>query len=183
MHKITFYPLGNADCCKVDLSNGKKLLFDYAHTRNGEDENDPRIDLAKILKEDLEESNRKDFDVVAFTHGDDDHIHGFSEFFYLEHAQKYQNDERIKIKELWVPAAMIIEEGLEGEARILRAEARHRLKNGERIRVFSRPERLKDWLESEGLSLEERKHLITSAGQLVPGFDDKSSKGVEFFVH
>ncbi len=61
-------------------------------------------------------------------------------------------------------------------------EARFRLKQGEGIRVFSRPERLKEWLEKEGLTIEDRKSLITDAGQLVPGFD-KSTGGVEFFVH
>ena len=182
MHKITFYPLGNADCCKIDISNGKKLLFDYAHTRSSEDEDDSRIDLAKTLKEDLKEAERDYFDVVAFTHADDDHIRGSSDFFYLEHAEKYQGDDRIKIKELWVPAAMIMEEGAEDEARILRAEARYRLKQGKGIRVFSRPERLKEWLGKEGLTIEKRKDLITDAGQLIPGFN-KSSEGVELFVH
>ncbi len=182
MHKLTFYPLGNADCCKIDLSNDQKLLFDYAHTRDGEDENDTRIDLAKVLREDLEADERDYFDVVAFTHADDDHIRGSSDFFYLEHAKKYQNGGRINIKELWVPAAMITEEGSEDEARILRSEARFRLKQGKGIRVFSRPERLKEWLEKEGLTIEDRKSLITDAGQLVPGFD-KSTEGVEFFVH
>lgn len=182
MHKITFYPIGNADCCKIDLDAGKKLLFDFAHYAKAEDDKDPRIDLASKIREDLEAAGRKDFDVVAFSHGDDDHIHGFSDFFYLEHAQKYQSNDRIKINELWVPAAMIVDGDLQDEAKILRAEARHRLKKGEGIRVFSRPQRLKDWLESQGLSLDERKHLITDAGQLVPGFE-KGNEGIEFFVH
>jgi len=29
MHRLTFYPLGNADCCLIDLANGQKILFDY----------------------------------------------------------------------------------------------------------------------------------------------------------
>lgn len=182
MHKMTFYPLGNADCCKIDLANGKKLLFDYANMRDEKDVNDLRIDLGKRLKDDLKDAKRQDFDVVAFTHADDDHLHGFSEFFYLEHAEKYQDKDRIKIKDLWVPAAIITEEGAEDEARILRAEARHRLKKGKGIRVFSRPDRLKDWLKDNDLTLEERKHLLTDAGQLIPGFD-KTTDGVEFFVH
>lgn len=74
MHKMTFYPLGNADCCKLDLANGKKLLFDFANMRDEEDENDLRINLAKVLKDDLKDAKRQDFDVVAFTHADDDHV-------------------------------------------------------------------------------------------------------------
>ncbi len=80
MHKMTFYPLGNADCCKIDLANGKKLLFDYANMRDEEDVNDLRIDLAKVLRDDLKDAKRQDLDIVAFTHADDDHIHGFSNF-------------------------------------------------------------------------------------------------------
>lgn len=182
MHKATFFPLGNADTCRLDLEGGKKLLFDFAHWRDAEDEDDLRIDLAESLREDLEEADRDSFDVVAFTHVDDDHIHGATEFFYLDHAQKYHGDDRIKIETLWVPAAVIVEEGLKDEAAIIRAEARHRLKKGYGIRVFSRPDALKDWLECQGLTIKSRAHLITDAGQLVPGFDT-ASDGVEFFVH
>jgi len=182
MHKMTFYPLGKADCCKIDLANGKKLLFDYADMRDDEDEKDLRIDLSKVLKDDLKDAKRYDFDVVAFTHADDDHIHGFSEFFYLEHAKKYQDEDRIKIKDLWVPAAIITEEGVDDEARILRAEAQHRLRKGKGIRVFSRPDRLKDWLKDNRLTIEDRTNLITDAGKIIPGFD-KITDGIEFFVH
>jgi|MTBAKSStandDraft_1061840.scaffolds.fasta_scaffold22515_2 hypothetical protein len=182
MHKVTFFPLGNADTCRIDLEGGKKLLFDYAHWKDAEDEDDLRIDLARSLREDLEEAERDDFDIVAFTHVDDDHIHGATDFFYLDHAQKYQDKDRIKIKILWVPAAVIIEEGLKDEAAVIRAEARHRLRENYGIRVFSRPDALKDWLENEGLSIESRSHLITDAGQVVPGFTTESD-GIEFFVH
>ena len=30
MPKLTFYPLGNADTCLIDLADGRKVLFDYA---------------------------------------------------------------------------------------------------------------------------------------------------------
>jgi len=36
--------------------------------------------------------------------------------------------------------------------------------------IFSRPTKLKEWLEKQGLTLESRAHLITDAGQYVPGF-------------
>lgn len=158
------------------------MLFDYAATRDPKDKNDKRCDLPTELRVDLKSRERNAYRVVAFTHLDDDHICGSSEFFYLEHADKYQSEDRIRIDELWVPAAAIIEEGCEDEARIIRAEARHRLKEGKGIRVFSRPEKLKDWMKEQGISYEERKHLITDAGQLVPGFS-LNDDGVEFFVH
>jgi len=170
MHKLTFYPLGNADCCLIDLENKKKILFDYANCKNPDDDEDKRVDLVSALKSDLEKDKRDYYDVVAFTHADDDHIGKFSEFFYLQHAEKYQEKGRIKINDLWVPAALIIEEGLEGEAAILRAEARYRLKEGKNIMVFSRPDRLKDWLEKEGIKPEERESLITDAGRTCSRF-------------
>ena len=183
LHKLTVYPLGNADCCLIDLENGQKILFDYANVRNSDDDDDLRIDLPEKLREDLEEAEKDSYDVVAFTHADEDHIKGFSEFFYLEYAEKYQDDDRIKIETLWVPAAIILETSPSTEDhRILRQEARHRLKEGTGIRVFSKPQQLEKWLEGKGLTLEDRKDLITNAGETVPDYK-KASDGVEFFVH
>ena len=182
MHKVTFFPLGNADCYRIDLHNGKKILTDYANVKDTEDDEDLRIDLAAALREDLDEAHRNEYDVVAFTHADDDHIHGFSDFFYLEHAKKYQDDSRARINVLWVPAAVITESSLKDEARVLQAEARHRIKVGKGLRVFSRPEHLKDWFDSEKISLESRRVLITDAGQICPEFT-LGTDGIEFFVH
>jgi hypothetical protein len=182
MPKLTFFNLGNADCTRIDLANDDQLLLDYAAVPDSNDPSDKRCDLAAELRKDLRACGRQWYRVVGFTHLDRDHICGSSEFFYLEHAQKYQEGNRIKINELWVPAAAITEEGCEEEDRIIRAEARYRLKKGKGIRVFSRPEKLKAWLEAEGISFDERKHLITDAGQLVPGFTTLID-GVEFFVH
>src|SRR5258708_637982 len=98
LHTLTFYPLGNADCCRIDLTGGEKLLFDYANMRCADDEDDLRSDLPNELREDLKAAKRDYYDVVAFSHLDNDHICGVPEFFYLEHENKYQGDDRIKIK-------------------------------------------------------------------------------------
>lgn len=184
MPKLTIFPLGNADCCRIDLDNGKKMLFDYAATRCPDDKNDKRADLPKLLRDDLKSNRRDNFDVVTFTHLDEDHTKGSTEFFYLEHDKKYQGGDRIKIDEMWVPAAVIIEDEktLGDEHSIIQEEARHRLLNKEGIRVFSRPGLLKDWLNNHGVELDAVKHLITDAGQVVPDFKT-GTDGVEFFVH
>jgi hypothetical protein len=145
-----------------------------------DDKNDKRIDLPNELKNDL--GKRDYYDVVAFSHLDKDHINRATEFFWLQHADKYQGKGRIKINELWVPAAAITEEGVEDEAKIIRAEARYRLKQKKDIRVFSRPARLKEWLENNEMTPEEVSHLITDAGQTIPTFT-KEKEGLEFFVH
>lgn len=184
MHTVTFYPLGNADSYLLQLATGRVLLFDYSHLKAAEDEADKRIDLAAALRERLDEQHRDSFDIVAFTHLDRDHVGGAPAFFHLEHAPQYQGGGRPKINELWVPAAAIVEdiEELGEDAAIINAEARHRFRQGKGIRVFSRPDALKDWLSQQGLSLADRAHLITDAGKLVPGFE-QAADGVEFFVH
>ena len=181
--KITFHPLGNADCTRLDLADGQKMLVDYADVRNADDSSDRRVDLPKELKNDLRAARRDYYNVVLFTHLDDDHCHGVGDFFWLDHAKKYQGEDRIKIRELWVPAAAILEEGSKDSARLVRQEARYRLKRGSGVRVFSRPAKLKDWLEENGLTLKDREHLITDAGQCVPGFSMSGKERVEFFIH
>ncbi|WP_295038378.1 hypothetical protein [Sulfitobacter sp.] len=180
---LTFHPLGNADCTRIDFANGQKMLVDYADMRNANDPFDKRVDLPDVLKADLRVAKRDNYDVVCFTHLDDDHCCGAGDFFWLDHAAKYQGEGRIKIKELWVPAAAILEDGCQDSARIIRQEARHRLRQGYGIRVFSRPKKLKDWLEKQGLSLEARAHLITDAGTYVPGYSKYGQEQVEFFIH
>ena len=110
MHKLTFFPLGNADCCRMDLQDGRKLLIDYAATRDPDDDNDRRCDLPTLLRQDLDEAGKAHFDIVAFTHLDEDHYKGVSDFFYLEHAAKYQDEDRVRIEELWAPAGLLLEE-------------------------------------------------------------------------
>jgi hypothetical protein len=186
MHKVIFYPVQNGDTSQIILDNGKRILFDFRHLKCGEDEDEPVIDLKAQLKEELSKAKRDYFDVLALTHGDLDHIAYSTEFFELRHAPKYQGNGRIKVSELWVPAAMLLESSTidqrSAEFVIWRREAQYRLREGRGIRVFSKPEMLKTWLEKNGLTLESRRHLITDAGQIVPSFS-LASDGVEFFCH
>lgn len=181
--KVHFFPLGNADTVRIDLADGRQVLVDYADMRSPDDEDDLRCDLPKELRRDLSKAGRNHYDVVCITHIDSDHCKGFGEFFWLEHAKAYQDDDRIRITELWVPAAAVMEENLKDDARLVRAEARHRLKAGKGVLIFSRPERLKEWMENNGIDYESRKHLIVDAGRLVPGYTKEGAAQAEFFVH
>ena len=186
MHKVVFYPVGNGDTSQIVLENGKRLLFDFRHQKRSEEFGSKLFNLSKHLKDELAEAGRDNFDVVAFTHGDDDHIGNSTEFFELLHAKKYQGEGRIKIKELWVPAAMILEPApnhkQSDEYVLWRQEARFRLKEGKGIRVFSKPDMLKQWLKDNGLTVDDRRNLITDAGTLVPNFTLATDQ-VEFFCH
>lgn len=190
VHKVVFYPVGNGDTTQIILSQGRRVLFDFCHRNNAENADTPAIDLKTRIKNELEEVGRDYFDVVAFTHADLDHIQGSTEFFELQHAKKYQGGGRIKIRELWVPAAMLLEQAdndhQQEEFVLLRQEARHRLLEGKDILVFSKPQALMAWLEpllkERGESVTARDHLFIDAGTTVPGFVP-SKDGVEFFCH
>ena len=156
MHTVTLFPLGNADCCRIDLAGGQKILIDYANTRNSGDPSDKRVDLEQELRADLKSARRDSYDVVVFTHLDTDHFCGSTTFFELRHAAKYQGKDRIAIREMWVPASTIYEDrtDLTDEGRVIQAEARFRFKQGEGVRVFSRPAKLEAWLRARGLTLQ-----------------------------
>lgn len=174
--KLTSFPIGNADTTLLSLSTGKYILWDYSHM-NG----DKHCDLPAELNIRVPD----DFDVVCFTHGDEDHVKGMSNYFYLEHAGAYQIGKRKKIKDLWVPAALLLESRNElcSDATILKAEAKYRLLTlKDKIKVFSKPNELKAWVENEGVKFSDIEHLIVDAGTCVPGWS-KITDGVEFFVH
>ena len=175
--KITFYPLGNAETCLLELENGGKLLFDYSAVNDGSS-SDSRYDI----KEEL--GSIKEFDVVMFSHPHEDHTKGASEFFYLDHAEEYRSEDRAKIKELWVSSAFLLETDLENQsdAKIIRNEARHRLKEGYGIKVFAAPDGLKDWLEKQGVDYDDVSHLIVHAGQLL-ALTNTLDEEMQVFVH
>lgn len=180
---LTIFPIGNADTLRLDLEDGRKLLFDYADTRDRRDAYDRRCDLPALLRNDLERAGKQSFEVVCFTHLDEDHTTGAADFFYFEHATKYQDATRIGIDELWVPAAAVLEARLPEHGRVIRQEARHRLRRGSGIKVFSRPEALGSLLADWGLAIDDRRHCIVNAGHTVPGFALTDPGKAEFFVH
>ncbi|MDB5531498.1 MAG: uncharacterized protein JWR51_4601 [Devosia sp.] len=183
MTRLTFFPLGNADTTLIRLADNQLVLLDYADMRDPSDQFDGRCDLPAALRKEMSEAGKLDFAVVCFTHLDNDHICGASDFFWLQHSQLYQGKGRPKIDELWVPAGAITETNLTGNAAAIRREARYRLLQGSGIKVFSRPELLVSFLAANGLTLESRKHCIVDAGTLVPGFSTQGSAKAEFFVH
>jgi len=190
LHQIIFYPVGNGDTTQIVLSGGRRILFDFCHREKAADPATPEIDLKARIKAELKDAERDYFDVVAFTHADLDHIQGSTDFFDLQHAKKYQGEGRIKIRELWVPAAMLLEEAdkdhQQDEFVLLRQEARHRLLEGKDILVFSQPDALMDWLapllEARGETATARDHLFVDAGTLCSNFLLEKD-GVEFFCH
>ncbi|EAS50797.1 conserved hypothetical protein [Aurantimonas manganoxydans SI85-9A1] len=180
---FTVYPLGNADTNLTRFANNDLMVVDYADRRDPNDRYDKRIDLAEALKGELEDADRDSFRVAVFTHLDEDHVDGAGDFFWFEHTSAKQSSDRVKMDELWVPAAALTEKKLQDDARSIWKEARYRLKNGRGIKVFSRPQALAGLLAEWGLTVEDREDCFVDAGQTVPGFDLDGDEQAEFFVH
>lgn len=182
MHSVTFYPLGNADTTLVQLNNATtSILFDYANVRCADDPSDKRCDLPVELNK---VATGDTFDVVCFTHLDNDHVQGASSYFYLDHSSTYQGTDRKKIGQLWVPASAIIENksSCGPDAQIIQSEARYRLRKGKNILIFSKPKKLKEWCAKNGIDFDAISHLIVDAGKVVPSIS-LDHHGAEFFVH
>lgn len=180
---ITFFPLGNADCTRLSLADGRRVLFDFADMGKSES-SDVEIDLADEIRLDLRRSGRDKLAVLCFTHLDRDHCFGADETFWLSHSARFQSGDRIKFDELWVPAAAILETNLDEPAAIaIQKEAKERLKKGDGIKVFSTPKALEAWLRANGTSLAQRSHCIVNAGESVPGFRVDGPAHADFFVH
>lgn len=186
MSTVTFYPVGNGDTSLIQTSKGKMILMDYFQNTDATHPDTPTYNIAKALKQKLDAADRNSFDVVAFTHADRDHINGSTDFFYLEFAKKYQDDNRIHIDELWVPAAILLEsttrDKQSDEFVTWRNEARYRLKNKLGIKVFSLPDDLKTLIESWEMTVDELSDHIIDAGTVVDTFS-LAKDDLEFFVH
>ena len=182
MAQITFYPIGNADCSLTEFADERLMLIDYCHRKEAEDDKDKRVNLPDELEAELDDKDRDYFDVVGFTHADNDHCDKAEEFFWFDHAKKYQGEGRKKIKDLWVPACFVLETGLEGSARIIREEARHRLREGKGVHVFGQPDALDKWFADEKIDPKSRKGLIWTAGKCIPTFS-REKGSAEIFVH
>jgi len=180
MAKMTFFSVGNADSTLLHLKDDRLILKDYF--RPDFEDGDNRVDLAVELGDYVRSLDRDYIDLVAFSHADDDHIHGCEEFFWFECASQYQGKDRIKINELHVPANLITESGLENSAKALQKEARHRLREGKKIRVHGYPEQLVEWFRHENIDPKTREHLILHAGHLISGFS-KDKGNIEIFIH
>lgn len=182
VHKVVFYPVGNGDTTQIVLSGGRRVLFDFCHRDRAEDTDTPEIDLKSRLKDELKAVDRDYFDVVAFTHADLDHIQGSTDFFELQHAEKYQGEGRIKIWELWVPAAMLLEEAdkdhQQEEFVLLRQEARHRLLEGKDMVGY-----VGEWhSHPPGHSASPSRHDLVQLVHLALGMADDGLPAVQLIV-
>lgn len=133
-HKIKFYPVNNADCTLIKLSNGKTIIIDCQFLADLNDDNgkqvmyDVKADLLKELKKD---SNGRPFvDLFINTHPHKDHCLGFGDHFYIGSVDEYddnKDENKIIIGELWVTPIIMGNDECE-DAEDIRKEAKRRRK-------------------------------------------------------
>jgi hypothetical protein len=131
-HTIKYYPVGNADCSLIKLSDGKTIIVDCQFLSDLNDDKgkqvffDVKKDLLKELKKDTK--GHPYVDLFINTHPHKDHCLGFAENFYHGVPENYdeKNDvDKIIIGELWVTPRSFSNDVCE-QAKELRKEAKRR---------------------------------------------------------
>lgn len=193
-HKITFYPVGNGDCCLVNIGGANiKMMFDCNFRQKAENEDDEMFDvLGDLVNNQLKvRCGLHYLDAFMLTHPDEDHCRGFAEKFYLGDPNAIGDDDqdanKILISELWY-SPRVFEEyttDLSNDAKAFKREARRRMdlyktnkkkaeKEGNRIRIIG-------WTNAKDLEgLEDR---ITVPGHIVNEVNGHDCKHFEMFIH
>lgn len=182
---ITFYPVGNGDTNLIRLNDGTTIIID-CHVLD-----DAIFDVKNHLVEML---NRKSgvphADVFILTHPHDDHIHGFSNTFYVgdpgKYSKKDEKEDRIIIDELWFAPRIFNDEDqdITDEAKTFKKEAERRIdiyKSGDESRLLP-GNRLRLIGATDNLDCDGLDDLLTIPGQTLNRINGDTKKDFRFFV-
>lgn len=130
---IKFFPVGNADCSLIKLSNGMTIIVDCQINPAFDDEGnqvcyDVKSDLSDMLAKDDE--GRQYVDLFINTHPHKDHCLGFGDNFYCGSLDDYdaeKDKDKIVIGELWITNRGIGND-IDSSAEDIRREAKRRRK-------------------------------------------------------
>ena len=99
---ITYFPVGNGDTSLVRLKDGTSILIDVCISTDDEDKYDVHGHLIGELRS---EEGVPHLDAFILTHPDQDHIRGWSTYFYSGDPSKYSKSDkkegRIVADEVW----------------------------------------------------------------------------------
>lgn len=97
--KVTFFPVGNGDMTLIDTDSERKILID-CNIRANEDFPDVNKQLREKLSRDS--NGRLFIDVFIWSHADEDHCRGISEYFHLGTSDDWsEKKDLIFIREIW----------------------------------------------------------------------------------
>lgn len=194
-HSIKFYPVGNGDCCLVNIGGAnKKMMFDCNFRQQAENEDEEMYDvLADLLDNELtgKKCGLNFLHAFLLTHPDQDHCRSFSEKFYLGSPDAIKDEDKEKKKiligELWYSPRVFEEQTneLNADAKAFKKEAKRRMdlyksdpskanSDGNRIRIIG-------WTDNPELEgLEDR---IVTPGNLISEVNGTSCRYFEMFIH
>jgi hypothetical protein len=193
-HQVKYYPAGNGDTTLITLSDDTSIIIDVNVTESaGNDSVISRYDIHADLLSSLsrDESEIPYTNSFILSHGDQDHVRGIDNVFYLGDPADYSDDDledgRIRINELWFTPRILNEKNRELclDARAFRAEAIRRIKlykedkkaaakKGNRIRIIG----YSDNSELEGLE-----DIVTAPGNQINLIDGSIKDDFSFFIH
>lgn len=193
-HSMKFYPVGNGDCCLVNIGGPtKKMMFDCNFRQKAENDDDEMFDvLDDLINHELTKKYGLPFlDAFLLTHPDQDHCRGFGDKFFLGDPDFINDSDKKKgkilIGELWY-SPRVFEEytiDLSDDAKAFKKEAARRMelyktnkkkadREGNRIRIIG-------WTDSKDLEgLEDR---ITVPGNLISEVNGSKCNYFEMFIH
>ena len=132
---IAFFPVGNGDMTLVRTGFGRNLLIDLNIRAAADDPNDDTPDVAKILRDRLDQDGqgRPYVDVLLVSHPDKDHCAGLRKHFHLGPPEEYSaKTNKILIREVW-SSPMVFRRASQNhilcdDAKAFNAEARRRVR-------------------------------------------------------
>jgi len=182
---ITFFPVGNGDTNLIRLADGTTIIIDY-HIL---DENP--FDVKSHL---LETLNRQDgvlhTDVFVLTHPHDDHIHGFTNTFYVGSPSGYSKKDKEKdliiIDELWFAPRIFNDDDkdITDDAKTFKKEAERRIdlyRNGDKTRSLP-GNRLRLIGATDNLDCDGLDDLLAIPGQILSTINGDTKEDFGFFI-
>lgn len=108
--QVRYYPVGNGamTLIKLDDEYRTSILIDMCILNAADDKEDKGVyDVASDLRKNLERGpdNRLHLNLLIHSHGDDDHVHGIQNHFWLGDPKNYKSNsgepEKIIVDEIW----------------------------------------------------------------------------------
>ena len=185
---ITYFPVGNGDTALVKLTDGTTILIDLCICSDDEEKYDVHGHLVGELRA---EKGIPHADAVVLSHPDQDHIRGWSTYFYSGDPSRYseghKKEGRIIADELWFAPRIFAphEKELCEEARRFRDEVNRRIElfrkcsassnlAGNRFRVIG---------FSDNPDLQGLERFLTVPGNVTNTVNGSTKKDFEMFVH
>lgn len=187
-HFIKFYPVGNADCSLIKLSNGMTIIVDCQILPVYDDKgNQVSFDVKSDLLDELpkDDKGRRYVDLFINTHPHKDHCLGFGDNFYCGSLDNYdaeKDKDKIVIGELWVTNRAIGND-IDSSAEDIRREAKRRRKLYDDENNFKG--KYGNFLRIVGF--DDQKEFDSRygyvPGKLVKSIDGKDLDLLEIFIH